>query len=67
MLAYGRPSKVELLTFIDRRFRRQLPIQADYIGKTIDTLASERVNVEWKEIEGKDNILLYTPEKNSNG
>ncbi|MFA5573810.1 MAG: bifunctional pyr operon transcriptional regulator/uracil phosphoribosyltransferase PyrR [Brumimicrobium sp.] len=64
MLAYGRPNKVELLTFIDRRFRRHLPIQADYIGKSVDTLASERVSVRWKEIEGEDKVILYTPESN---
>ena len=64
LLAYGRPQKVELLTLIDRRFRRDLPIQADYIGATVDTLISERVSVEWKEIEGEDKIVLYTPENN---
>ena len=64
LLAYGRTKKVELLTLIDRRFRRDLPIQADYVGKTVDTLVSERVSVEWKEIEGEDKIVLYTPEIN---
>ena len=64
LLAFGRPKKVELLTLIDRRFRRDLPIQADYIGKAVDTLISERVSVEWKEIEGEDKIVLYTPEAN---
>jgi pyrimidine operon attenuation protein/uracil phosphoribosyltransferase len=64
LLAFGRPKKVELLTLIDRRFQRDLPIQADYIGKAIDTLQSERVSVEWKEIEGEDKIVLYTPENN---
>ncbi len=64
LLAYGRPQKVELLTLIDRRFRRDLPIQADYIGTAVDTLISERVSVEWKEIEGEDKIVLYTPENN---
>jgi pyrimidine operon attenuation protein / uracil phosphoribosyltransferase len=64
MMAYGRPQQVELLTLIDRRFKRQLPIQADYVGKTIDTIASERVNVEWEEIEGEDKVVLYTPENN---
>lgn len=64
MMAFGRPEKVELLTLIDRRFKRHLPIQADYIGKTIDTLSTERVNVEWKEIEGVDQVVLYSPETN---
>jgi len=64
MLAFGRPKKVELLVLIDRRFRRDLPIQADYVGETVDTLVSERVSVEWKEIEGEDKVVLYTPESN---
>ena len=64
LLAFGRPQKVELLTLVDRRFRRDLPIQADYIGKTVDTLVSERVSVEWKKIEGEDKVVLYTPESN---
>lgn len=60
LLAYGRPSKVELLTLIDRRFKRHLPIQADYVGKTVDTVVSERVTVTWNEIEGKDQVILFT-------
>ncbi len=64
LLAFGRPKQVELLTMIDRRFKRHLPIQADYVGKTVDTLVSERVSVEWKEIEGEDKVLLFTQEAN---
>ncbi len=64
LLAFGRPRKVELLTLIDRRFSRDLPIQADYVGQSVDTLSKERVSVEWKEIEGEDKVVLYTPETN---
>jgi pyrimidine operon attenuation protein/uracil phosphoribosyltransferase len=64
LLTFGRPSKVELLVLIDRRFRRDLPIQADYVGKAVDTLISERVSVEWKETEGEDKIVLFTKENN---
>jgi len=64
LLAFGRPDKVELLTMIDRRFKRDLPIQADYVGKTVDTLISERVSVEWEEIEGEDKVVLFTPDTN---
>ena len=64
LMAFGRPRSVELVTFIDRRFKRDLPIQADYVGKTIDTIATERVSVEWKEIEGEDKVVLYTPDHN---
>lgn len=62
LMTFGRPSKVELLVLVDRRFRRDLPIQADYVGKAVDTLISERVSVEWKETEGADKVVLFTKE-----
>jgi pyrimidine operon attenuation protein/uracil phosphoribosyltransferase len=58
MLAFGRPNDVELLVLIDRRLSRHLPIQAKYIGKTIDSIASEKVKVEWKETDGYDKVTL---------
>ena len=58
MLAFGRPKDVELLVLIDRRFSRHLPIQAKYAGKTIDSIESQKVKVEWKETEGKDRVTL---------
>lgn len=64
LLAFGRPKRVELLAFIDRRFNRDLPIQADYVGLTVDTLSEERVSVEWIETEGEDKVLLFTPDSN---
>lgn len=64
LLAFGRPKSVELLVLVDRRFQRDLPIQADYVGQAVDTLNSERVLVEWSEIEGSDKIILYTPDGN---
>jgi pyrimidine operon attenuation protein / uracil phosphoribosyltransferase len=58
MLAFGRPKDVELLVLVDRRLSRNLPIQAKYIGITIDSIASQNVKVEWKEIDGSDKITL---------
>ncbi len=58
MLAFGRPKDVELLVLIDRRLSRHLPIQAKYVGKTIDSIASEKVKVEWKETDGEDRVTL---------
>lgn len=63
LMAFGRPSKVELLVLINRRFNRQLPIEPDYIGKTVDSIVSEKVKVSWNETEGKDEVILYTPDK----
>jgi pyrimidine operon attenuation protein / uracil phosphoribosyltransferase len=46
LITFGRPEKVELLVLIDRKYNRELPIEADYVGKTVSTLASQRVLVE---------------------
>ena len=58
LLDFGRPAKVELCVLIDRRFSRQLPIQADYIGKSIDAIVSQKVKVLWKIKDGKDEVRL---------
>jgi len=46
MIAFGRPAKVELLVLVDRKYNRDLPIAADYVGKYVNTIASQRVLVE---------------------
>lgn len=63
MLAFGRPSLVELLVLVDRRYTRHLPIQPTYVGKVVDSIVSEKVSVEWKEVEGEDKVLMYSSEK----
>ena len=55
---FGRPAKVELCILIDRRFSRQLPIQPDYIGKSIDSFQSQKVKVFWKEKDGREEVVL---------
>jgi len=55
ILAFGRPKKVELCVLINRRLSRELPIQPDYCGKSIDSLISEKVKVEWE----KGQVVLY--------
>ena len=58
LIDFGRPSKVELCVLIDRRFSRELPIQADYAGRAIDTFSSQKVFVRWKENYGNDEVVL---------
>jgi pyrimidine operon attenuation protein/uracil phosphoribosyltransferase len=58
LLTFGRPAKVELCVLIDRRFSRQLPIQADYTGKSIDSIITQKVKVFWKEKDGKEEVAL---------
>jgi len=57
MIAFGRPAKVELLVLIDRKYNRDLPIAADYIGKVVNTLPSQRVLVELQAQGHKQNKI----------
>lgn len=52
---FGRPQKVELCVLINRRFSRQLPIQPDYCGKSIDSTPAQKVKVEWASKE----VVMY--------
>jgi pyrimidine operon attenuation protein/uracil phosphoribosyltransferase len=58
--SFGRPEKVELLTLVDRRFSRHLPIEADYIGIEVDTIDSQKVIVNWKETDHEDKVILLS-------
>jgi len=58
MLDFGRPEYVELLVLIDRRLHRDLPIQATYVGKVIDSIVNEKVKVEWEEETGNDLVWI---------
>lgn len=58
ILSFGRPKEVELLTLIDRRFSRHLPIQPNYKGRKVDAITSEKVVVNWQEHAGEDCVYL---------
>tara|TARA_B100000575_G_scaffold175844_1_gene140978 strand:+ start:12848 stop:13384 length:537 start_codon:yes stop_codon:yes gene_type:complete len=53
---WGRPKSIELLVLIDRRFKREIPIEANYFGAKIDTFKGDKVKVIWGE-NSKDNII----------
>ncbi|MEM6298288.1 MAG: bifunctional pyr operon transcriptional regulator/uracil phosphoribosyltransferase PyrR [Bacteroidota bacterium] len=63
MTAYGRPQNVELLVLIDRKYSRHLPIEPQYIGRRVNTLDSQRVQVEWRE-QGHTEDAIWLAEKN---
>ena len=63
LMAFGRPKSVELTVFIDRRFSREFPIQANYIGKTVDSIDSEKIIVKWKEINRSDEVIMIKSKK----
>lgn len=58
--SFGRPSEIELLVLIDRRFSRHLPIQPDYRGRQVDAINNEKVVVKWEEQDGEDGVYLVT-------
>lgn len=58
LLAHGRPSEVKLLTLINRRFNRELPIQPDFIGRTVDTQMGETVSVVWGDAVQGNCVIL---------
>ena len=58
LIDFGRPKKVELMVLIDRRFSRELPVQPDYVGHTVDTILTQKVVVYWEEKDGKDEVIL---------
>lgn len=62
MLAYGRPRSVELFVLVDRKHKRELPIQPSYVGIKVDTIETQRVLVDLKEAGGKDTVFLVSQE-----
>ena len=57
VIDFGRPDRIELAVLVDRG-HRELPIQADYVGKFIDTRLSETINVLLKEHDGQDKVMI---------
>jgi len=53
----GRPSRVQLLVLIDRGWR-ELPIEARYIGRMVQTTANEIIEVKFTEIDGTEKVML---------
>lgn len=61
--SFGRPSSIELLTLIDRRFSRHLPIQPDYNGRQVDAIGNQKVRVSWIDNDGEDAVYLIKNEQ----
>ena len=60
LMDFGRPRKVQLAVLIDRgREHRELPIQADFIGKTVPTKSSEIIKVMLKEFDDVEAVGIF--------
>ncbi len=54
---HGRPRRVQLLALIDRG-HRELPIEAAFVGRTVQTTEREIIEVELEEVDGSEQVLL---------
>jgi pyrimidine operon attenuation protein/uracil phosphoribosyltransferase len=54
---HGRPRRVQLLTLIDRG-HRELPIEATFVGRKVQTTSREIVEVKLQEVDGDEQVLL---------
>ncbi|MGA8025826.1 MAG: bifunctional pyr operon transcriptional regulator/uracil phosphoribosyltransferase PyrR [Bryobacteraceae bacterium] len=54
---HGRPARVQLLVLIDRG-HRELPIEASYTGRMVQTSSNEIIEVKFQEIDGQEKVLL---------
>jgi pyrimidine operon attenuation protein/uracil phosphoribosyltransferase len=60
LMDYGRPRKIQLAVLVDRgKEHRELPIQADYIGKSVPTKKSEIIKVLLQEFDGEEGVGIY--------
>jgi pyrimidine operon attenuation protein/uracil phosphoribosyltransferase len=57
LIDFGRPARIELAVVVDRG-HRELPIRADYVGKTLTTAHAEVVQVLLAEQDGRDGVVL---------
>ncbi len=57
LIDFGRPNRIELAVLVDRG-HRELPIQANYVGKSMPTRRAETVNVMLSESDGLDQVVL---------
>ena len=65
LMSFGRPTKIELLVLIDRRFNRELPIQPDFVGNVVDTIEKVDVEVHWATLESAENKVVFVKEENN--
>lgn len=62
LMDYGRPSKIELAVLADRG-HREIPIQPDYVGETVESRRDQYVKVRFDEDDGREGVFLVTGKK----
>lgn len=61
LVDHGRPRRVQLLVLIDRG-HRELPIEAQFVGRTVQTTRNEIIEVKFQETDGMEKVLLVERE-----
>jgi len=64
LIDFGRPARIELAVLVDRG-HRELPIRADYVGRTLATARDEAVQVLVREEDGQDEVRLHHKQASS--
>jgi len=60
LMDFGRPRRVQLAVLIDRgKEHRELPIQADFVGKVVPTKKTEIIKVMLKEYDDEEAVWIY--------
>ncbi len=62
LMDFGRPARIYLAVLVDRG-HRELPIKADFVGKSIPTSIGEEVRVEMQEVDQEDSVFLVEAPK----
>jgi len=57
LFSHGRPRRVQLCVLIDRG-HRELPIEAAFVGRLVQTTMSEVIEVKLTEIDNTEKVLL---------
>ena len=66
LVEHGRPRRVELCVLIDRG-HRELPIQANYVGRVLQTTDTEAIAVRLREVDNQDRVMLCERVQNHSG
>src|SRR5580658_4764719 len=56
LFSHGRPRRVQLLVLIDRG-HREIPVEAQYVGKYVETTDAEIIEVKFREVDQMEKVL----------
>jgi pyrimidine operon attenuation protein / uracil phosphoribosyltransferase len=66
IMDFGRPRKIQLAVLVDRG-HRELPIRADFAGRSVETTHGQSVRLHLDERDGDERVILREPEGGGDG